>query len=43
LAKRPPVDPLLRKNVIPSHAAPSDWLGGIHDQDNFGTKEKGRR
>jgi hypothetical protein len=39
LAKRTSVDPLLWKNVIPSHAAPSDWLGGIHDQENFGTKK----
>jgi hypothetical protein len=42
-AKRTSDDPLLRKNIIPSHAAPSDWLGGIHEQDNFGTKEKAPR
>src|SRR5580765_1673197 len=40
-AKRTSDDPLLRKNIIPSHAAPSDWLGGIARTGQLWNKRKG--
>ena len=43
LAKWAPDDPLLRKNIIPSHAAPSIGWAAHTNRTTFGTKEKAPR